>query len=143
MKREEKAVSFFNRGFNCAQSVVLAHADLLDTCESELSGFAAGFGAGMGMVQSVCGAVSGAVMVIGSLLYREEDRASSKQLVYSRVNRLISRFGEEFRCLECIDLIGIDISTPEGMSRAEEEGVFRDRCEKYVAGACRILDEII
>jgi len=143
MERSDQAVNIFNRGYNCAQSVVMAHADLLDMKEDQLKSYPAGFGAGMGKVQTVCGAVSGAVMVIGGVIYDDDNRAASKEKIYETVNEFIKYFRERFCSLECIDLTGMDISTPEGVRKASEAGVFSDKCENYIREACRLLEEIL
>ncbi len=143
MERDKKAVEIFNQGYNCAQSVVIAHADLLGLPEIEAAALAAGFGAGMGRVQTVCGAVSGAIIVTGRSLYRDRDREVTRELIYDKVNEFIMKFRKRFGSLECIDLTGVDISTAEGMEKAEREGIFRDKCENYVKESCRILEEIL
>jgi len=143
METGRRAVEIFNQGYNCAQSVVIAHADMLGLHKDEAAALAAGFGAGMGKVQTVCGAVSGAVIVIGKSVYRDRERDHTKELIYDKVNEFIVKFRERFDSLECMDLTGIDISTEEGMEKAEREGIFRDRCENYVSESCRILEEIL
>ena len=43
----------------------------------------------------------------------------------------------------CNDLLGYDVSTPEGAQSAREDGLFTDFCPKMVASAVDILEEII
>ena len=67
MDRAEKALELRKKGYNCAQSVVCAFADVAGVDEQVLFRIAEGFGSGMGGQQHVCGAVAGAVMVNGLL----------------------------------------------------------------------------
>lgn len=53
------------KGYNCAQSVVCAFADVVGVDEQVLFRIAEGFGSGMGGQQHICGAVVGAIMVNG------------------------------------------------------------------------------
>ena len=62
MTRREAAVSNFKQGYNCAQSLVLAFADILPVDREQLSKLASSFGGGMGRLREVCGAVSGMFM---------------------------------------------------------------------------------
>jgi hypothetical protein len=40
-------------------------------------------------------------------------------------------------------LLDCDISTPEGMKRAREEGRIKKTCPKFVKDAAEILDQLI
>jgi C_GCAxxG_C_C family probable redox protein len=61
----ERAADLFQKGYNCAQSVVGAYAAELDVSEDVALRMAAGFGGGLGRCGEACGALTGAVMVIG------------------------------------------------------------------------------
>ena len=65
MKRSEKALSYFNNSFNCAQSVITSFSPELGLSEDDCLKVSCAFGAGMGKQQHTCGAVSGALMVLG------------------------------------------------------------------------------
>jgi len=44
---------------------------------------------------------------------------------------------------ECRDLIGIDISTKEGLEKARELGIFDTLCVKFVKDAVEIIETIL
>ena len=67
-KREEQAVQNFLDGCNCAQSVLLAYADVLGLTREQAAMVSVGFGGGMGRLRLHCGAFSAAVMLAGVLL---------------------------------------------------------------------------
>ena len=73
MKRSEKALDYYSKGFNCAQSVIVSFADILNVNEETVLRMASGFGGGMGRMQQTCGAVTGAFMVIGFLRGKYKD----------------------------------------------------------------------
>ena len=82
MKRSEKALEYYSNGFNCAQSVIISFADILDFDEEAAIRMASGFGGGMGQMQQTCGAVTGAFMVIGYLRgkYKDGDEQANEKI---------------------------------------------------------------
>ena len=69
MDRAEKAVALKHGGCNCAQAVLLAFADTLDTDEQTLKALGAGFGCGMGAFDATCGSLCAAQMLLGLKKY--------------------------------------------------------------------------
>src|SRR5574344_1946956 len=64
-EHKKRAVDYFEEGYNCSQSVVMAYADLYDIDINTVAKLATSFGGGMGRLREVCGAVSGMFMVLG------------------------------------------------------------------------------
>ena len=102
----------------------------------------AAFGSGMGMGET-CGAVTGALMVIGL------GKPTTKKLgVLSREKTadIAHEFVEQFKTRNgtalCRELLGCNVSTPEGLKAAKKEKHFKKRCPKFVADAAEILDEL-
>ncbi len=56
--RVEEAVRLFESGFNCAQSVFAAYADIFGMDKEAALKLASPMGAGMGRMREVCGTVS-------------------------------------------------------------------------------------
>lgn len=84
MKREElieKAVEYKHSGFNCAQAVVKALAEYVDTDEESMTKLASGFGAGMGCMEATCGALVGANLVAGLVLDGRGTPAKSREIL--------------------------------------------------------------
>ena len=143
MTRTDKALSFFRKGYNCAQSVAAAFSDILPVDESSLLSLATGFGAGFGRKQLTCGAVTGAIMVLSSYYFDRDNPAESKKRCYHSVREFHSRFTEKNSTDECIRLLGVDISSSEGYAFAEEHSLFSTRCERFVADSVSIVEAII
>ena len=62
----------------------------------------------------------------------------------NRINDLMmERFREANGSYVCNDLLGYDISTPQGAQKARDAGLFTEFCPKMVASAVDILEEII
>jgi C_GCAxxG_C_C family probable redox protein len=64
-ERAEKAVEYKHGGYNCAQAVVAACADLVDADTDTLLKATSGYGVGMGCLEATCGSLIGAVMLAG------------------------------------------------------------------------------
>ncbi len=105
---------------------------------------AGAFGAGMARTGQVCGAVNGALMVIG-LRYaktRAEDD-DSRELSYALAQDFMDAFRERNRTLLCRELLGVDVSTPEGIAVVREKNLFQTVCPKFVRDAGEILEKIL
>ena len=138
------AINLFGKGFNCAQSVLCAFAGDLDLEEIDALRVAGMFGGGMGHMGKVCGAVTGAFMVLGLLYSRTKEGEDARKLEgYSLVQEFSKRFAAIHGMIDCRALIGIDISTPEGLAEAKAKKVFETCCAAYVKDAVQILEDII
>lgn len=90
-----------------------------------------------------CGAVTGAFMVIG-LKYGAtlgEDKAS-KEKTHQVVREFAEKFASRNGSIACKELLGCDLSTPEGNAQAKEKNLFYTVCPKFVKDAAEILEEI-
>ncbi len=141
MTRSERALSYFKDGFNCSQSVLAAFTPDFGLPERTAFMLASPFGAGMGRTQNICGAVSGAIMSIG-LRYGKGagDEDDRREDAYARTVRFLDLFKAAHGSINCRELIGVDLSTPENRARAHEEGLFERLCAGYVRDAVEILE---
>jgi C_GCAxxG_C_C family probable redox protein len=135
----EAAKQQYAQGYSCSQSVLLAFAEELGVSKEVAARVAAGFGGGMGRSGRTCGAVSGALMVIG-LVQGTADPTDkvTKEKTYALTRRMLTEFRKQRGGLDCQELIGMDISTPEGYALAREKGLFSG-CAAYVEASARIL----
>lgn len=144
-ERATRAKELFLEGYNCAQSVFLAYADVVGM-ESELAAtISAPFGGGMGRLREVCGAVSGMTMVAGMLYPNSRPNDTPrKKATYAAVQDLAERFRAENGYIVCRELLGLatqkDNPTP---SERTEEYYKRRPCAEYVEIAARIVGEKI
>jgi len=142
-ERLDAAIRHFRGNFNCAQSVFSAYSRDFGIEETDARRIASGFGGGMAALQKTCGAVTGGIMAIGARYFDETDIPGSKMLVYKQVRRLVVRFEAKHGTVECFSLLGMDITTEEGLQRARERQLFQLKCEQYVLDACGILEELM
>lgn len=139
--RSERA---FLDGFNCAQSVWCSCAEAMGKPWDEACPLAEGFGGGMGLPGGVCGAVTGAYLAIG---FKHGRRQAQDQAAKTRTGELCRQFDRRFAELHgklgCRDLLGFDISTPEGRQRLHQQPRDQLPCRRFVNDAARIVSELL
>ena len=140
-ERALRAKEFFNQGYNCAQAVALAYADITALDERTVATITASFGGGMGRLREVCGAVSGMSFLASfiSPCPTAED-GEAKKANYA----LVQKFAEEFRRqngnIVCRSLLGLDRPKDEPTPSPRTAEYYRKRpCAEYVYDAALIV----
>ncbi len=142
MSKVQNAVSAFESGFNCSQAIARTYGPVYGLSALDAVRVSCGFGGGM-RHGGTCGAVTGALMILGLRFGpRNESDTSAKAGVNSKVSEFQSRFESLCDSVECRDLLGRDISTPEGMGQAANNNLFRTVCPKMVQTAAEILEDM-
>ncbi|HKL38002.1 MAG TPA: C-GCAxxG-C-C family protein [Bacteroidales bacterium] len=139
--RKKQAINLFDKGYNCAQSVIGAYQDKLGKRADVLMDMAAGFGGGMGRLQRTCGAVTGAFMVMSSL--SNHSLPGAKERLESDIQAFARRFRKQFGELNCKTLLGYDLNSDEELQKAHEELAFNERCSRFIEYAVELLDELL
>ena len=142
--RVEQAVACFQEGYSCSQALLSTFAPQFGL-DRELALKVSGpFGAGMGRMGDTCGAVTGAFMVIGLLHGRTQaGDQETKEKAYALVTELANQFRQRNGSLACRDLLGCDLSTPEGRQYAHDHGLPATRCVDFVRDAAEIIDRML
>jgi len=107
-ERVSRAVGYFRQGYNCAQAVCAAFADLYGLTEEQAMRVAASFGGGIGRMHETCGAACGMFILAGldCGATRAEDR-EGKLHNYEVVRRLADEFRRRNGSLICAELLGM------------------------------------
>jgi len=142
--RVEEVVKTHGEGFSCAQALLAVYGPELGVDRETALKIAGGFGGGLGRMAGTCGAVTGACMVIGLVhgMVKKGD-LQQKEISYDYVRKFAEKFRERNKTLECRELMGVDVSTPEGLAVAKEKNISRTVCPKYVQDAAEILEELL
>lgn len=142
---KEKALQWFNGGFNCAQSVLAAFAPLSGVSVDDALRMATPFGGGIGRQQLVCGAVTGALMALGTRFGKAsgDDEVRKKQ-TYALTREFCAEFTRRHGALQCHELLlGLDMNDPAQNARIKELGLTQSHCNRYVAEAAEMVAEMI
>jgi len=119
-QKKENAVKFFESGYNCAQSVLLAYAEYFGIDQLTSIKIASSFGGGMGRMREVCGAVSGMLMVLGlEYPYTDTTDKESKNRNYKVVQDCVNEFKSNLGSFICADLLQLkrEAQHPESSKR--------------------------
>ena len=145
MTRTEKAVALFESGYNCAQAVFVAHADLVGMDESAALRLSSSFGGGVGRQREVCGAVSGMCMVAGALFgYDDVEDQKVKAEHYALIQEMCGKFRAAYGSIVCRELLGAKTATTSPVPSARTAEYYATRpCARFVAACCDILAEYI
>ena len=134
MDRCELANDYHKKGFNCAQSVLLAFGDLTGLPEAQAMSLAGGFGSGTGTGE-LCGALSGGATLLG--LYAGKgtpEQADDPRLLFmieDLVKWFKTEYGEPFGGIRCEEIIAGD---SQNTTR---------RCPLMVAGVFQKVKELL
>ena len=145
MNRKEKAMNNFLEGYTCAQSLVLAFADLLDVDEKQLMKLCSSFGGGISRLREVCGAESGTAMVLG-LFYGFDgpDTGEVKNAHYARVQECALAFEEVYGTIVCRELLGLTVKHDIPVAEARTGEYYKKRpCKEFIGCAAEILEKYI
>lgn len=140
--RVKRGVELFKSGYNCAQAVVGAFADLYSVPQDVALRMSASFGGGMGRMRLTCGAASGMFLLAGlengcATTESPQKRAEN----YALVQELAAEFKEENGSLTCAELLGLRTGKTESPTpNARTQEYYKNRpCAMMVESACRIF----
>lgn len=131
----EKATNSFLGGLYCSQAVLGTFCEKYNMDAGLAHRISCGLNSGCRHAD-VCGAVSGAILVIG-LKYGD-----SQQICNSKTEEFIKVFAEKHRSIICRDILGCDISTPEGNEVFVKKNLFHTTCAEMVRSAAQILADL-
>ena len=142
MTRSEMARENFRAGYNCAQSVALAFADLIDMDRDALARMASPLGGGMGRLREVCGAVSGMLLVLGALQgYDGPETGGVKAELYAKVQALAEAFEARHGSIVCRELLGLTEKRQPPTPTPRTADFYEKRpCAQCIADAAEILE---
>jgi C_GCAxxG_C_C family probable redox protein len=130
----QKAITRFQSGYNCAQSVLLTLAEHIDPeGKNELiPKIATGFGGGIGRCGSVCGALTGGIMAVGIKYGTDEPGVEKRAKAYANAQALYKQFQKQHGSVMCIDLFKYDLSNPEQATKARQDNAFEKVCSGLI-----------
>ncbi len=136
-----RAQELFNKGWYCAEAVLLAVAEAVDVRGDHIPGIVTGTCSGVANTDGPCGAFTGAVAAIGLVFGRTSPTANGKPC-YSRVQSLHERFVADYGHISCEQLLGFPTNTEAGRDAAARADAYAN-CGHYTARAAALAwDEI-
>ena len=143
-ERAAKAKEYFQSGYNCAQSVLMAFADMTDLTEQQIISISAPFGAGMGRMREVCGTVSGMFMAAGLILGKDSGTPQGKNEMYAITQALAAEFKKHNGSIICRELLaGVPVTSGTDAEPRTQEYYKKRPCADLCYDAAEILEEYL
>lgn len=137
-KMISKAQTYFDEGYACSQSVLLAYAERFDLDLRTAKLISSSFGGGMGRLRKTCGAVTGGFMVLGMAYGNERGNDMPTKLnAYARVRELYRKVEDIHGTVECKELLQKHAS----QSEVEERKHHKIFCRQMVGDVAGLLYE--
>lgn len=137
------ACKCFETGVDAAQITFGHCAEKLGFDEKTAMKIASAFGGGMWNGET-CGCVVGALMALGYKFGTDApEQKEAKKALLAKKEEFEEEFKKQNGSLLCREILGYDLSTPEGKDKIREKGLLYTICPKAVVTACKILDEIL
>ncbi len=144
-ERVDKAEALFRQGYNCAQAVFAAYADLFGMDIETALKVSAGLGGGVGRMREVCGTVTGATLALG-MQYGATDGgdAARKQLCYEKVRAYTEEFKKTNPSIICRELLGLSAAKESAVPAARTNEYYQKRpCAQIVRDSAEALEKIL
>ena len=98
----------------------------------------------MGRQGEVCGALTGGVLVVGLVHGRDgAEEKEAKDAAHAKAGEFVRRFAEINGVVRCRDLIGLDVSTDEGVQEYYARNLLEEKCSEIVSNAVRVVLELL
>nr|WP_319266239.1 C-GCAxxG-C-C family protein [uncultured Draconibacterium sp.] len=134
------AQKYFDEGYACSQSVLLAFADHFQLDKTTAKRISATFGGGMGRLRETCGAVTGGFMVMGLAFGNEEPKDMDTKLnSYKKVRELNKLVQEIHGTTNCRQLLIKHATEAQVKDRKHHKII----CRKVVGDATALVYDIL
>ncbi len=139
----EKITDMFMHGIDCSQVIAAAYSDRLGMDEKELMRMTSAFGGGM-LRGETCGAVIAAFILLGLKYgHDHEDDVDGKTEIYKKMALFREQYSKKYDSEVCRELLGADLSDPEGMAKIQEENRMMTLCPVIVKDTIDILEDLL
>lgn len=145
LTHKERALSLFEGGCQCAQSVFVALCDETGLTEEDALALSASFGGGIGRMRETCGALCGLLMALGVTLGRfSQGDGAAKDRHYRLTQYAAARFKQKNGSVYCYELLGIPHAAQLPVSAPRTEKFYHERpCIDAVLSAVDVFDELM
>jgi C_GCAxxG_C_C family probable redox protein len=136
----DKALSFFDEGYACSQSVLLPFANQFKLDENTAKLISSTFGGGMGRLREKCGAVTGGFMVLGLAYgYTDPKDMETKLAAYQKVRELNQSMENIYGTCNCSELLKKHATQAEVSERKHHNII----CQKVIGDAAGLLYDMV
>ena len=143
--RKDYVQQLFREGYNCAQSVFAAYADLFGMDTKTALKMSSAMGGGIGRMREVCGAVSAMAMLAGLKEGNDDpENEEQKAHIYELVRHMAALFKEQQNTIICRELLGIEGMEESAKPSQRTPEFYASRpCGRIIACAAEIIEEVL
>lgn len=143
--RVEKAAELFESGYNCAQSVFAAYADLFGMDRETALKISCPMGGGVGRMRELCGTVCSMSMLSGLKGGNTDPQnEEAKKEAYELVRKMAAEFKAENGTIICRELLGIEGMEESAAPSIRTPEYYASRpCTGIVRSAARIVEKYL
>ncbi len=144
MTHKEKAEQLLQQQYHCSQALFGAFAEEIGLDLKTAFKISTCFGGGMRQ-GGICGCITAAMLVLGMAIgfYDSQDK-ELELYVNKKTDEFIKRFTEQmYGDTNCRDILGRDISEPEGMATIRKEGLILRKCPRALNVSIDILEDML
>ncbi|MBD5489571.1 MAG: EAL domain-containing protein [Lachnospiraceae bacterium] len=144
MTHKEKAEQLLHQQYHCSQALFGAYAEELGLDLKTAFKISTCFGGGMRQ-GGTCGCITAGLLVLGLAMGFYDAQDKEREIYGNKKTAEFIRMFEERMQGEvfCRDILGEDISKPEGMAAIRKEGLILKKCPRALNVAIDILDELL
>jgi len=137
------AISNFENGMNCAQSVISVFANDLGLDTSIALKLSSTLGGGVGRKQEICGAINAGALVIG-LMYGNQSPSDkeSKEQASVMARQFLNKMEKEYGGLTCRHVLGASLETPSDREIVENQHLTKIRCQPCITKVVSTLEQL-
>ncbi|MDE7132083.1 MAG: EAL domain-containing protein [Lachnospiraceae bacterium] len=144
MTHKEKAEQLLHQQYHCSQALFGAYAEELGLDLKTAFKISTCFGGGMRQ-GGTCGCITAGLLVLGLAMGFYDAQDKEREIYGNKKTAEFTRMFEERMQGDvfCRDILGKDISKPEGMAAIRKEGLILKKCPRALNVAIDILDELL
>lgn len=138
-----KAAKMFREGCPCEETLLAAYGPALGISRGQAFEMDLRLAHGIDFAET-CGAVTGGLTLVALAQARDGlDSPQNRRTIDHAACQYLLRFQQRWGAVNCRELLGHDIRTPEGLRLAREEGAFTQVCPRVVADAAALVEEVL
>jgi C_GCAxxG_C_C family probable redox protein len=94
----------------------------------------------VGRQGEVCGALTSGVLIVGLVHGRDDAKdKKAKDAAHAKAGEFVRRFADVNGAIRCRDLIGLDVSTDEGVQEYYLRNLLDGKCSDIVGNSVRVI----
>ncbi|WP_320169276.1 C-GCAxxG-C-C family protein [Maridesulfovibrio sp.] len=140
--KKNNAREYFQEGYLCAESILLAGAETLGIKNPAIPAMATAFCSGTSRTTGTCGAYQGSLLLI-SLLHGRQHPEQDLDYCYALAQEFTTWFETRFGSTNCYKLCGCDFREDRDRIKFQKDGIKENICYPLVEDAAEFAINLL